>query len=517
VDDKDSTKSLQRREFFKVAALGVGASTLRSPELEGAQAAPEVADLLIIGAGTAGLPAAIHGADLGAKIVLLEKNEAIGGTLHVSGGQMSAANTKLQIAKGFDDSPSRHYRDVLRIGRFLNSSDLVKLDVENAGPMIDWLQDIGVEFTLESPFLFYGHEVYSVARTHQPVASGRTLLEAFRRELDKRIARGDVAVHFGIQAKKLIKDKEGRVSGITAEDKSGRLREFRSRAVILATGGYGASSDLINKYNPQYRTAVWGGMPHATGDGIVMAQELAAKLTHMDYLIPSPGAVEDPRNPGSALRGVRLQLSPQGFAGAVWVNKAADRFVNEDGYGQDEKERALAKQPGMTFFVVFDEKARNANSPILAGWTKERFEQEADRGEIIKKADSIEALAGKIGVSAARLRETVSRYNGFVEAGTDLEFGRDKMKYPLAQSPFYAIRTIGTFLLTMGGIKVNSDLAVEDEKGRVIPGLYAAGEVLGNGQLAGAGMVGGMSVTPAITFGRIAARNALQYGRALRV
>jgi fumarate reductase flavoprotein subunit len=245
-----------------------------------------------------------------------------------------------------------------------------------------------------------------------------------------------------------------------------------------------------------------------------MAQALGAKLTHMHNIIPSPGVIDDPANPGTTMRMGRVQLSWDKFRGSVWINKRGERFVNEDGFGQDDKEKAAIRQPDMTFFVLFDEKARLDNPPIVSSWTREKFELEAARGVLVQKAASIDALARAIDVDPAALRATLQRYNGYVREAKDPEFSRDKMQYPIEQAPFYAIRTVGFFLLTMGGLKVNHRLQVEDENGRAIAGLYAAGEVLGNGQLAGDGLVGGMSVTPAITFGRIAARNALDDVRA---
>src|SRR5579871_1417297 len=222
--DDNQKPSIQRRSFIQTAALGLGATVAASAAVtasgtaritdaaddagavaagptegspSGAAAAGTEYDLIIVGAGTAGLPAAIQAADLGARVAVLDKNPAIGGMLHVSGGQLSAANSRMQIQKGFIDSPSAHYRDALKIGKYKNSSELVKLDVDNAGPVVDWLQEIGVEFTPESPVIYYGHEVYSVPRTHMPLDAGRTILEAFRKEFDARVASGGVDLLLG--------------------------------------------------------------------------------------------------------------------------------------------------------------------------------------------------------------------------------------------------------------------------------------------------------------------------------
>jgi len=523
----DQKPTIPRRNFIQTAALGLGATVAAGATVaqaatpaaakEGTAGASEDAsaapyDLIIVGAGTAGLPAAIQAADLGAKVALLDKNPAIGGMLHVTGSHLSAANTRMQIQKGFIDAPATHYRDIRKIGRYQNDSELVKLDVENAAAVVDWLQDLGVEFTPESPVIYYGHEVYGVPRTHMPLNGGRTVLEVFRKELEERIARGNVTLFTGVKAQSLIKAPGGRVVGVSCEQ-GGATREFRGGAVILTTGGYGANNDMRNQYNPGHKSAIYGGLPHATGDGIRMAQEAGAKLVHMDNIIPVPGILYDGKNRPTSMGSGRINLSWEKFRGSVWVNKNGERFVNEDGFGQDDKERALMRQPDMTFFVLFDEKARLANPCIVNGWSMDKFEAEAARGVIVKKANSIEALARSMGVDAAKLKDTIARYNASVSAGHDAEFGRDKLQFPVAQGPFYGLQTIGFFLLTMGGVKVNYRLEAEDENGQRIAGLFAAGEVLGNGQLAGDGLVGGMSVTPSYVFGRLSARYALDYVR----
>ncbi|MBI3951640.1 MAG: FAD-dependent oxidoreductase [Acidobacteria bacterium] len=507
----DTKKEFRRRDLIKAAAMGAGVAALTGLKSEQTKAAEEVVDLLIVGAGNSGLPAAIQAADLGVKVILVDKNTAIGGMLHISSGQFSGANTKWQISKGIEDSPQKHYRDALRIGRYKANSELLKLAVENAAAMVDWLQSIGVELKPESPFFAHEHELYSVPRTYQGVAEGRTLLEAFRKQLDKRIERGDVQLVLGATVTNLIKDKDGRIIGVGATDESGTAKEFHAHAVILATGGYGANQELIKKYNPKYQSSLPMCLPHATGDGIVMAQQAGAKLTHMEYFIPIVGVIEDPKAPDRALLANLVLLPPAGFSGSIWVNKLGERFINEDTIHPDERERAILKQPDVTIFVIFDEKIKNENHPAMWGWTKEKFEQEASRGGMIKRASSIDDLAREIGVDASPLKESISRYNGHIGNKLDPDFGRERLKYKLEQPPFYAIRMVGTTLITMGGIKVNHSLQVEDENGKVIPGLYAVGETLGCAQIMGDGLCSGMSVGPAMTLGRIVARNAYQY------
>ena len=194
-------KNLKRRDIIKMAALGTGVGALGSVNIRQLRAAAAgdkdrfgasdtVADVLIIGAGNAGIPAAIQAADLGAGVVLLDKNPFVGGMLHISGGHISGADSKIQIAKGIEDSPALHYRDAMRLGRYRNNSELLKLAVENAAAMVDWLVEIGVDFTPESPFHEDDHDRYSAARTYAGPDYARSLLVPFLRELEKRIERG---------------------------------------------------------------------------------------------------------------------------------------------------------------------------------------------------------------------------------------------------------------------------------------------------------------------------------------
>ena len=497
---------MQRRDLIK-AGFATGAVALAGSEPARSETVGELVDLLIVGAGNAGIPAAIEAADLGARVLLIDKNPMIGGMLHISGGHVSGANTKMQIAKGIEDSPSHHYRDAIRMGRYRNDSELLKIAVDNAAAMIDWLTEIGVEFTSESPFLEDDHEHYSAPRTYVGPAYARSILGPFVRELNKRVERGSVSVALGTNVKQLLK-ADGRVIGVGAE-REGKGIDYRAKAVLLATGGYGANQAMKQKHNPRAVSAAVICLPHANGDGIRMAEAAGAKLVNMDRLITFPAPIQDVSGGGT---GARMQFPPNDHTDGIWVNRDGQRFIDECTSNPDEREHALAEQRDQVFFLIFDERMRKSMTTLpVMRWSPNKLEQEIARGVVITSADSLGGLAGKLGVNPDGLSATARQYNGFVAADVDNAFGRDSLRYKLERPPFYGIRVGTSLLITHGGIAVNHALQVKHEGGGVIPGLYAVGETLGCGQLMGDAVLSGMSVGPAITLGRIAARNAYTY------
>ncbi|MEE8306042.1 MAG: FAD-binding protein, partial [Gammaproteobacteria bacterium] len=508
-------KSLNRRDLVKATALAVGAAgvgglmprqaTAESATVKAQDSATSDApiDILIVGAGNAGLPAAIQAADLGARVMVLDKNNYVGGMLAISGGHVSAANSKLQIAKGIEDSPASHYRDAMRMGRYRNNSELLKIAVDNAAAMVDWLAEIGVEFTPESPFFEDDHEHYSAPRTYMGPEYALSLLVPFKAELDKRIERGDIRVRLNTQVSGLIKADDGAVIGVVAEDWQGQTHRLMANAVILATGGYAASAALKEKFNPNIAKAKVICLPHATGDGIVMAEQAGASLVNMDLFIAHPGAVDGASG--------RLLFPPDLYAEGIWVNTRGERFVNEHA-DPDKREQAFLRQADFGFFYVIDDAMVRRDVIGVGKWDQARLDSEVSRG-VVNKASTIGQLASKIGIDSKRLTNTVVQYNGLVDRGVDEVFKRDNLGGSLSAGPYYAIPITGSGLISHGGVAVNHSLQVMGSHGKPLKGLYAAGETLGSAQMMGNAVLSGMSVGPAITLGRLVARNAWQYAQ----
>ncbi|HEY8533119.1 MAG TPA: FAD-dependent oxidoreductase [Micromonospora sp.] len=494
----------------------VGVEIALVPAAETAAPATEAADagrtIVVIGGGSSGLCTAIAAAQNGAHVHLVEKQSRIGGMLHIANGEFSGAGTRRQRERGIDDDPQRHFEDVLRLSHGKVNRELAWLSVSLQGELVDWLDENGFEFHPDTPGLVHGHEVYSVPRTYWGVKYGLSVLQLLERMLTPLVESGRVTLHLNTRVTKLV-TVDGRVCGVQVRrsDGSGEEWQIRGDAVVLATGGYDANVELRNQFLPEHcRSALIGCLDHATGDGLLMARELGAAVSHDGIFLPVMGLIPDPNRPGFAVdyREAFLEMAPAYRTPyEIWVNKRGERFVAEDTTSPEQRERALLEQPDVTMYVVFDQTAvENAPVPLIRNntgdWTKERFAEACRTSPWVTRADTLAELAEKLGIDPERLVATVERYNAAVDSGTDPDFGRTTLPTRIATPPFYAVTSVAASILSRDGLRVNTDMQVLTEAGTPIPGLYAVGEVLGNNVFAGDNYVGGMSVTPAMTLGR---------------
>lgn len=469
---------------------------------QGVIAAQLDADVIVVGGGNAGLPTAIGAAHTGAQVIVIEKMPYLGGTLLVAGGQLSGANTRMQIGVGFQDSPQQHYVDIQTMGNNRANPRLLKTQTENAGWTIDWLEELGVNFDKSRPIYMDHHQLYSAARSYQPLGGGGEVAQALIKEVNKYVDAGRVEIKLQTTVVELVQDEEGRVIGVKAVTADGQEITLTAKHIVLATGGYGANRELLSKYHASQGANALIYVPASSaGDGLVMATALGADTTHMDLFVPYPGSLEDPDRPGYPMSGVRVDLG-RTFAGDIWVNERGERFVNEETLSPDEREMAIVRQTGATTYIVFDQTVKNANkNPVTAGWNWDQFEEEASRGRMIFKANTLEELANLAGIDANSLVNTVKRYNEYVETGWDREWNKPILEHAIVEGPFYCVITKPSIYLTHGGLKVSDKLEVVHTDGYVIPDLYAVGEVMGMGQVMGNAFAGGMGNTSPITFG----------------
>jgi len=473
-------------------AAGAGPAFAEAPQWD--------ADVVVVGGGNAGIPTAIAAARAGANVIVLEKMPYLGGTLIVSGGQLSAADTKLQIAAGFEDSAAQHYRDIMEMGDYRANPRLLKKHTENAAWTIDWLGELGVDFDRNRPVLMDHHELYSVPRSYQPVGGGSKVGEVLIAELNNLADLGLVDIHMETTAVSLVQDDSGKVIGVKAENADDEELEFYAPHVVLATGGYGANRSMLADLHGDIGENALTYVPdHAQGDGITMSLEIGAELVNTDFMVLYPGGIEDPDRPGYPY-GPRVNLSP-GFAGDIWVNEDGRRWVNEDTSSADEIEIALLRQPNVTSYVVFDQTVKEANDPPIHGWSWEDFEEAAAEGLFAFEGNTVQELAENAGIDKDNLAQTIEDYNHYVEAGWDRAFDRPGIHYTIDEGPFYALQTKPLIYLTHSGLNVSADLQVMHEQGTAIPGLYAVGEVIGMGQLMGRSFAGGVGNTAPITLG----------------
>jgi glycine/D-amino acid oxidase-like deaminating enzyme len=450
-------------------------------------------DVLVIGAGTSGIPCALAAHAAGARVIVVDKAPEIGGTLHVSGGHMSAAGTRRQRSRGIEDSPEGHQADITRISRGTARADIVDLAVRLAPATVDWLETEGFEFDPTTPKILYGHEPYSVARTYYGPRGGLSILAV----LERLVVESGIDLRLNTRIAQLLVEPDG-VAGAALAGGG----EIRARCTVLATGGYGANGDLFHELDG--RPLVTSAVSTSTGDGLVMARQIGAAIAGEGTFIPTFGGLPEPGDPSRVQWGQdrpRL-ISTERVPWEIYVDRRGRRFVAEDEASIDAKERCLAKLDDLTFWMVFDDRAVEESPEIVSGWSPEKLRTQAYVRPGVFVADTLAELGRRAGVDPAGLESTVARYNDSVRSERDVDFGRQAMPAPISRAPYYAMRNHGVTLITFCGLDVDAGLRVRRADGSVIDGLYAVGEVLGAGATSGNAFCGGMMVTPAISLGR---------------
>ena len=456
-------------------------------------------DIVIIGAGTAGIPAMIEAAVSGRRVLLVEQAARVGGTLHVSAAQMSGAGTALQRARGIVDDGAAHCADVMRISRGLADLELVAKATALGGETIDWLMSLGFDMDPACPAILHFHEAYATPRTYWGRDGGRSVLRVLRPLLDAALARPNAILRLNTEATALMPGPAGEVAGVVLRDTITR-QESRVAAdsVVLASGGYAGNRAMFARLTggaPLYTPA----LPVATGSGIAMAEAIGAHIRGAEHFIPTFAGIEEEAGTGRVLWEHLPSLTPQTRPPwEVYVGRDGRRFVREDGDSVDARERALMRQPDLTFWAVFDDAVLRAAPPLLPGWRAEELARAWAQHPSFASAATLPDLARRAGIVAGGLVDTIADYN----AAPSDRFGRTHRPCPIAVPPFRAIRMHGIVLKTPAGLAVDGGLRVRDAAGRPLRNLYAIGEAIGGATLSGNAFVGGMSVTPALSFGR---------------
>ena len=475
------------------------------PDAELSASVPDPArsyDIAIVGAGSAGLPAAIFAARRGASVLLLDHADKLGGSLWVATGQMSAAGTKLQGERGIEDSADLHFEDVMRISRGTANPELVRLAVDNAAVTFDWLVEQGFEPLPEHPVKGFGHEPYRKDRYYWGEDGGITIKNVLVPIVEQLVSDGRIAVGLGQSVTRLTMDDDDAVTGLAAEGADGKVREYRAGAVLLACGGYAGNPQMFEELNgyPQYNAAPY---PYSRGDGLKLGQSVGGFARGWENIFVNFGSLFDTDSFPAKIVGRIEHFPERRMPWEIYVNASGHRFVREDIESVDAREMALFHQPDYRYWVVFDEAILRDAPPLVTGWSREQMRAAFERGgPTFLKADSLSGLAEKAGIDADRLNDAVSGFNYGVETGNDF-FGRRHMPLPIIEGPFYAIRMQASAISSSIGLAVDGGLRVIREDGSPIPNLYAAGEIIGSSQTMGKAACGGMMVTPAMTFGRL--------------
>lgn len=432
------------------------------------------ADVVVIGAGGAGMAAAIEAADQGASVVILEKMNYAGGNTVRSEGGMNATETTFQKAKGIADTRQAMFDDTYEGGKELSDKEILQYFVDNSAPTIDWLTSIGMDVS----DVGQGAGA-SFARMHRPSDGskvGGVLVPVLMGNLEKR----GITILYSTKAVELIKEGDA-ITGVVAEDASGAKLTFKSDAVVLATGGFGANEAMYVKYRPDLAGFATTNHKGATGDGILLAEAVGADTVNTDQIQTNP-TVEPKTN-------IVISETVRG-KGAIFVNQSGLRFTSEM-LTRDVLSTAILQQPEKYAYMILDQAVMDSMAALQENYKK----------GIITKAETLGALAGTLGIDAAALEGTIAAWNKAVADKSDTEFGRETgMDADLSLAPYYAIQVAPAVHYTMGGVKFDTQTRVIDTAGKPIPGLYAAGEVTGG--LHGGNRLGGNAVADIMIFGR---------------
>lgn len=448
--------------------------------------------LLVIGGGLAGFAAALEAAERGVEVLLLEKMETTGGSSAMSGGCLAFAGTDLQAANGVVDSAELLQRDLLEVGNHENDPEVVQAYVDKQLDTYYWLRSHGVEF---SPVIETSSG-QSVPRVHtvDPADTVRQLALKCR-------ASGRVTVMTSTHALRLLRDSEtSPVKGVLAEGPEGQLTLLAHDGVLLACGGFGRNAEMVHRFAPHYVNAVFVGGDGNVGDGLRMAWKLGADLRDMAYIKGTYG-----KHPVDTLNHHSCLAV---YKGAIAVNQDGQRFVDES-ISYKLLGDAVMNQLYHTSFQIFDQ------SIFESGDDRVRildFGRRLEEGLLIK-ADTLEALARMIEVPYDTLRKTLDAYNQGVDDGEDPAFGRQALVHHhgslcrIETGPFYAYPSTAAVFGTYCGLRVDASMCVMDVFDTPIPGLYAAGEVVGG--FHGGAYMTGSALGKAVVFGRIAANTMI--------
>ncbi len=445
-------------------------------------------DIVIVGAGGAGLVAATEAASKGAKVIVLEKMGIVGGNTNYSTGGINASYTKEQEKLGIKDSPEVFFEDTMKGGKYLNDETLVHTLVDNSSAIVEWLQSDIIGADLSDVGMFGGATNRRIHRPQGGTAIGAHLVPLLHKAA---LAQGaDIRLNNRV-IDILPSESDSQRAGAVRVSASGGEYTIKAKAIILATGGFGANLDMVTFYNTSLNGFSTTNHKGATGDAFKMVEKFNAALTQMAQIQTHPTVVVN--------TGIMITEAVRGN-GAILVSHDGKRFVNEM-ETRDIVSAAILRGKGKTAYLVFDQSVRDSLKAI---------EEYAKEG-LLSEGATLSDLAEKIGVPLSEFEKTISDYNSYVSTGADPDFARPKasMDHPISNAPFYAVECEPAIHHTMGGLKINANAEVLNNDGKPILALFAAGEVTGG--VHGANRLGGNAVADICVFGKIAADSALSF------
>jgi flavocytochrome c len=447
------------------------------------------ADIVVIGGGAAGFAAALEAAEAGAQVIVLEKQPVTGGSSALSGGCLAFAGTELQLQNGIEDSDALLFDDLREVGQHENDEAIVRVYVDNQLATYEWLRSRGVVF---SPAL-EASSGQSVPRVHTVDPADMVRLLAARAK-----ATGRVELLTGTAAERLLRN--GRIDTVQATQDGRQIRITAKKGIILASGGFSRNPELVHRFVPDYDRTIFIGGDGNVGDGLRMAWQHGADFRDMAYIKGTYGKHPvDETNHHSCLAV---------YKGAIAVNQEGKRYVDESISYKLLGDACMRQSYAATYQILDEDIFRSGDNRVRIL----DFERRLEDGLMIQ-ADSLAKLAQMIDIPPEVLQQTVANYNAAVDAGHDPEFGRRHLVHMhgelcrIERAPFYAYPSTAAVFGTYCGLCVDTAMRVLDVFGTPLPGLLAAGEVVGG--LHGAAYMTGSALAKALIFGRIAARTAL--------
>ena len=448
-------------------------------------------DVVVIGAGGAGFSAAITARNAGANVVLLEKMPAVGGNSLISGAEMNVAKNWVQPKLGInDDSPELHAEDTFKGGDGKGDMKVINVMTHQALDAAKWCRDyLGVRFEDDNLFFFGGH---SRKRALIPVGhTGTEFIAKFQAKADEL----GIPVITNMKAEELIKNKDGRVVGVKATMDGSEYTFNAKGGVVLATGGFGANPEMVKKYNPKiderFKTT---DAPGTTGEALYMAERAGAELVNMGYIQTYP--ICDP------LSGAIELIADARFDGAIMLNQEGKRFV-EELQRRDVLSEAILNQTGRYCWVLWNDNIGKISNTVKAHANE--YEAFTKQG-IMTTCDDLKCIADFTKIPFDQLQKTVKRVSDMAGKGNDKDFNHRAGLMDMQQGKYYVIKAVPSTHHTMGGVRINEKAEALTAEGKVIPGLWAAGEV--TGVTHGTNRLGGNAYTDIIVFGRIAGEAA---------
>ena len=456
------------------------------------------ADVVVIGAGGAGLAAAISAEQNGAKVIVVEKMPKVGGNTILAGGAVNAVEDRSEFAIKQNDSVFWHYTQTLSGGDFQGDPELVMTLVSNAYDAIQWTKELGMEWLGEEAVFTVSGGLWPRAWKPAMVA-GTGFFDTYTKYID---ATDKIDLMLNTKAEEILVNEKGEACGIIATGETGNTITINAKSVVVATGGFSKNVELRMAYD-----SIWGMLDEkvlstnhegATGDGVKMLQDLQADFVQMGNIQLLP--LGDPKT-GSLSGNIE-----HGVDSRIFVNKAGLRYGDEGGR-RDDMTRDLFAQEDNLMWIVMD------SDTYPTGDEVNNFGETANQlvaaGRAVK-ADTLEELAALMNVDAENLKATIAEYNEYCTGGAKEgqvdQFGRSLFGAPIDTAPFYAGARVPTVHHTMGGVRIDTLCRVYNEGGEIIENLYAAGEVTGG--IHGTNRLGGNALTDTVVFGRIAGESA---------